>query len=85
MYMLPSPCPNLTLNDKKRKNSMITLSILRKFLNWANLDLYYKNKPLHQLEVQNDSPHYKINSISPGELNDIVYKFNKTLGESDAK
>ena len=64
---------------------MITLNLLRKFLNWSNLDLYYKNKPLHQLEVQNDSPHYKVNTISPRELNDIVYNFNKTLGEANAE
>ena len=64
---------------------MFTLSIIKKFLIWANLGLYHKSKPLHQLEVQNDSPHYKVNTISPRELNDIVYNFNKTLGESDAE
>ena len=64
---------------------MFTLSIIKKFLIWANLGLYHKSKPLHQLEVQNDSPHFKINDLSDGELNDVIMKFNKTLGVSDAE
>ncbi len=43
---------------------MITLLDIKKFLIWANLGLYHKNKPLHQVEVQNDSPHYKLNNIN---------------------
>ena len=64
---------------------MFTLSIIKKFLIWANLGLYHKSKPLHQLEVQNDSPHYRINDLNDSELNDVIIKYNKTLGETDAE
>jgi len=64
---------------------MFTIATLKKFLIWANLGLYHKSKPLHQLEVQNDAPHYKINNLNDGELNDVIIKFNKILGESNAE
>tara|TARA_Y100001963_G_scaffold137793_1_gene201873 strand:+ start:974 stop:1165 length:192 start_codon:yes stop_codon:yes gene_type:complete len=58
---------------------MITLLELKKFLLWANLGLYHKNKPLEQLEVQNDTPHYKISDISEVELVNILLDFNKRI------
>ena len=70
---------------------MITLLDIKKFLIWANLGLYHRNKPLHQVEVQNDSPHYKLNDIKGDELTDLILEFdkminfNKTQGESDAE
>ena len=64
---------------------MIRLSTIKKFLEWANLGLYRKNNPLNRLELQNDSPHYKINDLSELEINNEVLNFNKTEGESDAE
>lgn len=58
---------------------MITLLELKKFLIWANLGLYHKNKPLYQLEVQNDSPHFKVNDLSDHELTQKIIDFNKGL------
>tara|TARA_R100000742_G_C4275310_1_gene95701 strand:+ start:169 stop:360 length:192 start_codon:yes stop_codon:yes gene_type:complete len=58
---------------------MITLLDIKKFLIWANLGLYHKNKPLHQVEVQNDSPHYKLNDIKEYELTDLILEFNKRV------
>tara|TARA_Y100001963_G_scaffold89365_1_gene123427 strand:+ start:216 stop:407 length:192 start_codon:yes stop_codon:yes gene_type:complete len=58
---------------------MITLLDIKKFLIWANLGLYHRNKPLHQVEVQNDSPHYKLNDIKEYELTDLILEFNKRV------
>ena len=64
---------------------MIRLSAIKKFLEWANLGLYRKNNPINRVELQNDSPHYKINDLSELEINNEVLNFNKTQGESDAE
>ena len=64
---------------------MIRLSTIKKFLEWANLGLYRKNNPLNRLELQNDSPHYKINDLNELEINNEVLNFNKSQGESDAE
>lgn len=64
---------------------MIRLSTIKKFLGWANLGLYRKNNPLNRLELQNDSPHYKINDLNELEINKEVLNFNKSQGESDAE
>ena len=64
---------------------MIRLSTIKKFLEWANLGLYRKNNPLNRVELQNDSPHYKINDLNELEINNEVLNFNKTQGESDAE
>tara|TARA_R110000824_G_scaffold313164_1_gene500020 strand:- start:20 stop:232 length:213 start_codon:yes stop_codon:yes gene_type:complete len=64
---------------------MISLLTIKKFLGWANLGLYRKNNPLNRLELQNDSPHYKINDLSEPELNEEIFNFNKTQGGSDAE
>ena len=64
---------------------MIRLSTIKKFLEWANLGLYRKNNPINRVELQNDSPHYKINDLNELEINNEVLSFNKTQGESDAE
>ena len=64
---------------------MIRLSTIKKFLEWANLGLYRKNNPINRVELQNDSPHYKINDLNELEINNEVLNFNKTQGESDAE
>ena len=64
---------------------MIRLSTIKKFLEWANLGLYRKNNPINRVELQNDSPHYKINDLNELEINNEVLNFNKSQGESDAE
>ena len=64
---------------------MIGIPMLLKFLKWANLGLYHKNNPLSRLEMQDESAHYKINEINENELSDVIFKFNKKIGEPDAE
>ena len=58
---------------------MITPLEIKKFLIWANLGLYHKNKPLQQLELQNDSPHYKLNDIKDYDLTELILEYNKRI------
>ena len=58
---------------------MITLLELKKFLIWANLGLYRKNNPLNRVELQNDSPHYKLNDIKDYDLTELILEYNKGI------
>ena len=50
---------------------------LLKFLYRWNLGLYNKDNPLTKLEIQNDSPHYRVNEIDNDSLKDLIRKFNE--------
>ena len=50
---------------------------LLKFLYRWNLGLYHKANPLTKLEIQNDSPHYRVNEIDNDSLKDLIRKFNE--------
>jgi hypothetical protein len=55
---------------------------LLKFLSWSNLGLYHKVNPLTKLDIQNDSPHYRVNEIDTESLYDLINKFNKENAKS---
>ena len=58
---------------------MITLLELKKFLIWANLGLYRTSNPLNRVELQNDSPHYKLNDIKDYDLTELILEYNKGI------
>ena len=43
---------------------MNTLDFIIRLLSVNNWGMYYKNKPIEQLTVQNDSPLFKINEVN---------------------
>ena len=43
---------------------MNTLDLIIRLLAVNNWGLYYKNKPIEQLTVQNDSPLFKVNEVN---------------------
>jgi len=43
---------------------MNTLDLIIRLLSVNNWGMYYKNKPIEQLTVQNDSPLFKINEVN---------------------
>ena len=43
---------------------MNTLDFIIRLLSTNHWGLYYKNKPIEQLTVQNDSPLFKINEVN---------------------
>ena len=53
------------------------LKRLHKFLSWANIGLYHKANPLIKLEIQNDTPHYRVNEIDDVSLQELIQRFNE--------
>ena len=43
---------------------MNTLDLIIRLLSVNNWGMYYKNKPIEQLTVQNDSPLFKVNEVN---------------------
>ena len=67
-----------SIKTNKQRGSMTIADLIKKVLEESNWGVYYKSKPLQNLQVQDGVPLLRVNDV---DLSMVTQKVNQTLNE----